>query len=416
MILRNALCCDADGVRLRDVEIEGGRIRRLSEPAAGEGEDLGGAWLLPGFVVGHHHLYSALACGMPLLPTVPSSFTEMLEQVWWRLDRALDLEAVEVSARVGGLAALRAGATTLVDHHASPSAIAGSLEAVDRGLDPLGLRRVLCYEVTDRHGREGAREGLRAHEALLKERNEQRAVLVGMHAALSCSDETVRACAALARAAGVGVHVHVAEAVDDCVAGSPLRRLDRLGALPEGSLVAHGVHLDDEDLRLVADRGLWLAHQPRSNMNNAVGRARLSRFPERTVLGTDGIGGDMLAELQAGYFRSQEAGDGWGPARWAALVAQTATMAGTMLGLPLGRIAPGAAADLCVLDPAPGPPLLAENLAAALVFRLSSQQVRHVMVGGSWRLRDRMPVGLDVPALDAEARRVAVAVWGRMGG
>ena len=149
-------------------------------------------------------------------------------------------------------------------------------------------------------------------------------------------------------------------------------------------------------------------------MNNAVGRAPLPYFPVRTALGTDGIGADMLAELQAGAFRSQEAGDGWSPADWARALTAGARLASDALRVRLGRLAPGYAADLVVLDPVPGPPLSAENLPAALIFRFSAAMVRHVMVDGVWRLRDRDPVGLDLCALDSRAQGAALEVWGRM--
>jgi cytosine/adenosine deaminase-related metal-dependent hydrolase len=135
----------------------------------------------------------------------------------------------------------------------------------------------------------------------------------------------------------------------------------------------------------------------------------------RTALGTDGIGADMLAELQAGAFRSQEAGDGWSPADWAKALAAGSRLASDALGVRLGRIAPGYAADLVVLDAVPGPPLSAENLPAALIFRFSAAMVRHVMVDGAWRLRDRDPVGVDLGELDRRAQAAAIGVWGRMG-
>jgi cytosine/adenosine deaminase-related metal-dependent hydrolase len=159
---------------------------------------------------------------------------------------------------------------------------------------------------------------------------------------------------------------------------------------------------------------VWLTHQPRSNMNNAVGYAPLAGFPARTALGTDGIGADLFSELQAGYFRSQEGHVGWGPARWAEVLAAGARLAAEQLGVSLGRVAPGFAADLVVLDPVPGPPLLADNLASALIFRFGAGMVRDVMVAGEWRLRDRMPVGVDVAELDRRAGETARAVWGRM--
>ncbi len=413
MILADALCLDPDRVHRADVRVEGGVITEVGGQLEGADRvDLAGRWLLPGLVCAHHHLYSALATGMPFLPEVPRSFTHMLELVWWRLDRALDLDSIEVSALVGGVDALRRGVTTIIDHHASPNAIEGSLGVLDDALGRLGLRRVLAYEVTDRNGPDGARAGLRETERqLARGAGPMSATMVGAHAAITLSDATARACADLARAAGVGLHVHVAEAVDDRGA---VRRLLALDALPPGSILAHGVHLGDDELHHARDAGAWFTHQPRSNMNNAVGYAPLARMGDRVALGTDGIGADMLAELQAGYFRSQEGAVGWGPGRWMQALDAGQSLAGQKLGVTLGRIAPGHAADLVVLDPAPGPPLAVENLAAALVFRFGSHLVRDVMIAGEWRLRDRQVVGVDLAALDGRAQVAARAVWERM--
>ena len=424
VLLQGALTLQLSPPRVErlDVRVEDGRIAgtgpALTARPGDQIEDLAGFWLMPGMVCAHTHLYSALSCGMPMPAREPASFAHMLAEVWWRLDRALDLDAVEVSALVGGVAALRAGVTTVVDHHASPDAIDGSLEVIDGALDRIGLRRLLCYEVTDRGGPARAQAGLDAHRALLAAGSEggTRAVLVGGHANFTLSDATLRAMGALAREAGVGLHIHVAEARDDeARAGEPLvARLQRLDALPPGSVLAHCVHLSHEELQRVADAGAWVTHQPRSNMNNAVGYANLASFGARTALGTDGIGADMLAELQAGWFRSREGGVGWSPARWMEALAAGATLAGDALGTPLGTIEAGAAADLVALDPVPGPPLDAASLPAALIFRLSSAAVRHVMVGGRWRLWNRAPTGLDAAALDDRARLAARDLWARM--
>lgn len=415
MILRNALLLELDpwSVRHGDLCIDGGQI---VAHASGPVVDLRGAWVMPGLVNAHHHLYSALACGMPLLPMTPSSFTQMLQQVWWRLDLAHDLHSIEVSAEVGGLAALRAGVTTIIDHHASPRAIQGSLERIDAALARVGQRRILAYEVTDRHGPDGARAGLRAHEALLADRGPMRGVLVGMHASMTLGEDSIRDCVALANAAGTGLHVHLAEAVDDLCNGAPVPRFAALGALLEGSIFAHGVHLQSTDAWELQSSGVWLSHQARSNMNNAVGHAALPFFPQQTALGTDGIGSDMLAELQAAVFRAQEVPGSWALPRLVEALAHGARLASRQLGVPLGRLQPGHMADLVVLDACPGPPLTQDNLAAALVFRFSSAQVRHVMVDGAWRLWDRMPTGLDPQELDQRAQAAARALWARMPG
>ena len=260
----------------------------------------------PGLVCGHHHLYSALARGMPAPPHQPTGFPEILQQVWWRLDAALDLEMLRWSALLGATEALMAGTTAVIDHHESPNAIDGSLSVIADACAEVGVRVDVAYGVTDRWddaGRlraegwpppamtNGARQGLAENERFLRAGGRGR---VGIHAAFTCSDETLMAAAGLAADLGVGVHVHVAEGEIDAAAGARLERLAR-----DDWLLVHCVHLD---------RPLpgTVAHNPRSNMNNAVGYARPAARDNPVVLGTDGIGADMLEEVRLAYVRLRE--------------------------------------------------------------------------------------------------------------
>ncbi|CAB4564606.1 MAG: amidohydrolase family protein [Actinobacteria bacterium] len=240
----------------------------------------------PGLVCGHHHLYSALARGMPAPPRQPTDFRSILEQIWWRLDTALDLEMLRWSAMLGAVEALQSGTTAIVDHHESPNAIEGSLDVIAEACAEVGVRVSCAYGVTDRHGPDGARRGLEENERFLRAGGRG---MVGVHAAFTCDDSTLEAAADLARRHGVGVHVHVAEGVDDVDAGA---RLERLAA--DDWLIVHCVHLD---------RPLpgTIAHNPRSNMNNSVGYAQPTRWSNPVVLGTDGIGADMLEEVRLAY-------------------------------------------------------------------------------------------------------------------
>jgi cytosine/adenosine deaminase-related metal-dependent hydrolase len=420
-LLKGALLVHLDPPKVErgDVRTAGTKIVEVGPdlaPLAGEKVvDLADKWLMPGLTCAHHHLYSALAAGMPLPSEAPANFTEMLEGVWWKLDRALDADGVEVSGLVGGVGALRAGVTTVIDHHASPSFIEGSLETLDGALDRVGLRRVLCYEVTDRNGLDGAKAGLEAHAGLLGAGSAggTRAVMIGAHANFTVSDATLQACGAMAKEAGVGLHIHVAEAADDEQAvGEPLvARMERLGALQPGSILAHCVHLGGDELKRIEDAGAWVTHQPRSNMNNGVGYAPVASFGPNTALGTDGIGADMFTELQTGWFRGSEGGVGWFPDRWLQALTAGSRLAGDKLGVRIGVIEPGAEADLVVLDALPGPPLLTENLPAACIFRLTSSAVRNVMVAGKWRLMDRMPTRVNARELDSRAQPAAVKLW-----
>jgi cytosine/adenosine deaminase-related metal-dependent hydrolase len=242
----------------------------------------------PGLVCAHHHLYSALARGMPAPPATPRDFGEILELIWWRLDTALDLEMIRWSAMLGALEALENGTTAVVDHHESPNAIEGSLDVIGEACAEVGVRSVLAYGVTDRHGPDGTRRGLEENERFLRAGGRG---LVGIHAAFTCSDETLRGAADLAADLGVGVHVHVCEGVGDRDAP---RRLD--GLTRDDWLLAHAVHLPTDH----ALRGTIL-HNPASNLNNAVGYADPARFANPVALGTDGIGGNVLEAFRLAY-------------------------------------------------------------------------------------------------------------------
>jgi putative selenium metabolism protein SsnA len=407
-----------------DLWIEG---TRLAEPGHGLRLDCAGVLVAPGNVCAHTHLYSALARGMPYALEPPASFLQILQRVWWRLDRALDEESVRASALAGGLEALLAGTTTLVDHHASPNAIDGSLDVIAEALGSLGVRSVLCYETSDRDGDERARAGLEENrrflERIRRERPPLARGLVGAHASFTLSDETLAACAGAAREFRTGLHVHAAEdAVDerDAEARAGVRVAGRLfdaGALDESTLLAHGVHLDDDEIELVRSAGASLAHNARSNMNNAIGRARVGELGPRVALGTDGIGADMFEESRTAYFRLREDEPGAGADWPLARLAEGARLAGRVFGEPLlGTLAPGAPADLVVLDYVPPAPLRESSLAGHWVFGLSSRWVRDVMVAGEWVVRDRRLATADQERLAAEACAAADRLWHRLDG
>ena len=390
----------ADG----DLWVEDGRI---AEPGRGTRVDCSGRLVVPGNVCAHTHLYSALARGMPYRLEPPRAFLQILQRVWWRLDRALDERSVRASALAGGMEALLSGTTTLVDHHASPNAIDGSLDVIADALASLGVRSILCYETSDRDGPERARAGVEENRRFLRTSRPLARGMVGAHAGFTLSDETLLACAE----AGP-LHVHAAE---DGVDLGAVERLARLGVLDEWTLLAHGIHVDDDEIDAFRSSGASLAHNARSNMNNAVGRARVLELGERVALGTDGIGGDMFEESRAAWFRLRE-DDLDAPADWPlCTLAEGARLAGRVFGEPLlGTLAPGAPADLVVLDYAAPTPLDASTLAGHWIFGLASRHVRDVMVAGAWVVRDRRLALLDDEALAADARREAERLWRRL--
>ncbi len=246
------------------------------------------AAVTPGLVCSHHHLYSELARGMPAPPKVAANFQEILEQVWWRLDAALDLEMLEWSAKLGALEALEAGTTAIIDHNETPNAIEGSLSVIADACQEVGVRVVTGYGVTDRHGAEGARRGLEENRRFMEEGGR---CLVGVHAAFTCSDESLQGAAALADEYDVGVHIHVAEGPGDVDAPERLA-----GLTNDRWLLSHCVYLPtDHDLKGT------ILHNPRSNLNNGVGYADPARFSNPVALGTDGIGANMIESFRLAY-------------------------------------------------------------------------------------------------------------------
>jgi putative selenium metabolism protein SsnA len=408
-----------------DLLIDGGRV--VPDAPGATVLDCTGCLVVPGNVCAHTHLYSALARGMPLRAALPppTSFLQILQRVWWRLDRALTEEAIRASALVGGMEALRSGTTTVFDHHASPNAVDGSLDVIAEALESLGLRSVLAYEVTDRDGPERAAAGLAENARFLRGAARRRLTrgMVGAHASFTLSEERLAACAELAESSATGVHVHVAEGrVDqaDCEArfGMPVvERLAEAGVMREGSLLAHCVHLHPSEIGQIVASGADVAHNPRSNMHNGVGRAPVEAMGDRVALGTDGIGADLFAEMGAAYWRAREE-DVLLPPAWAAeRLAMGSAVAGRAFGEPaFGTLEPGAPADVLVLDYASPAPLDAGSAPGHWLFGLGSRHVRDVVVDGELVVADRRLVLADQDRIAADAAEVARGLWSRLEG
>jgi len=414
-----------DPVRVEraDVLVRGSRVDAVGAVDATEAEriDCSACLVIPGNVCAHHHLYSALARGMPYRLEPPESFVQVLQRIWWRLDRALDEDGVWLSAWSGGADALLAGTTTIVDHHASPNAIAGSLDRIADALGGLGVRSVLCYEVTDRDGPERAEAGVEENLRFCKGGFPLAMGMVGAHASFTLSDATLAACAEVARDADVGVHVHVAEdAADERDAMTRfdrrvVQRLAEAGALGPRSLLAHCVHVDEREIATIRETGTWVVHNPRSNMNNRVGRAPVGELGPDLALGTDGIDGDLFAESRTAFWRAREAdasvGAGWILERMAA----SGRFAAAAFEEPLlGRVQVGAPADLVVLEYDPPTPVDAGSLAGHWAFGLSARHVRDVLVNGEVAVRERRLTRADEAGLRARSRDAAETLWRRV--
>jgi putative selenium metabolism protein SsnA len=425
MLLEGATVATLDPplVERADLRVEGDRIvERGASLAARPGEeavDLSGVVVLPGLVNAHTHLYSALARGMPAPRVPPRNFVEILQRIWWRLDRALDPESVYLSGLVGAIEAALSGTTLLIDHHSSPSFIRGSLATLQRGLEEVGLRSALCYEVTDRNGPEGRDLGLEENEAFQSTRSPLTRGMIGGHASFTLSPESLERLRALAERTGGAFHVHVAEDkadLEDCRARygvGLVQRFDAHSLLAARTLLAHCVHLTEAEVAEAHVRGCWIAHNPRSNMNNAVGHAPTAAL-RRAALGTDGMDGDMLAETRAAYLKMRDAGRGEAFPAALELLAGGHRLAAALFGLPFGKLDAGAPADLVVLDYSPPTPLHTDNLGGHLLFGVDRSHVRSVMVAGRFVVRDRRVTGVDAKAAFARARAAAPELWRRM--
>ncbi len=381
--------------------------------------DLHGRLLMPALINCHTHLYSALARGLRLPGPPPADFPAILKKVWWRLDRALNEEDVYYSAMVGLIDSAKCGVATVIDHHSSPNACAGSLDRIERAFHEVGLRGATCYEVSDRNGKQGAREAIRENVRFLERvpPGAQVGGMFGLHASFTLSDGTLRECVEANQSLGAGFHAHVAE--DRCDQGA-VRRLCELGVLDRKALAAHCVHVTAAERSMLGRRRVNVAHNPQSNCNNAVGIANLPalcRAGACVGLGSDGCTPRVWDEFKAAYhlqkLRARDPRVG-GDDALAAAFRNSREIVKKIWGVPVGCIASGAKADLLVLDYLPPSPLESTNLLGHLLFGISNAPVDALMVGGRWVVRDGHCVTVDERQVAECAAAHAKALWERL--
>ena len=394
--------------------------------------DADGQYVFPGNICAHTHFYGAFARGMAIPGSPPKDFPEILAKLWWPLDKSLTLEDVRASALVMLVDAIRNGTTTLIDHHASPNAIQGSLDVIAEAIDESGLRGVLCYEVTDRDGVDQSKAGIEENVRFIERVNRENiaggrvGATFGLHASLTLSEATLEVCRQAAPAE-VGFHIHVAEHEADeydSIAKSGMRVVDRLHRqqiLGPRSIVAHAIHVDAREVDLMAQSGTWVTHQPRSNMNNGVGVSEVESMMRAGVgicLGTDGFPHEMWEEWKMTYLLQKV----WhrDPRRMSAVdvaimaVYNNASLANQFLsGPPIGVIQPGASADLIFVDYHPHTPVTVDNLPWHIVFGIQERMVTTTIVDGKVLMQDRHMLSLDEEAITAHARELAPGVWER---
>jgi putative selenium metabolism protein SsnA len=391
--------------------------------------DAQGRVIMPGLINTHTHLYSAFARGMALKDAAPGNFTQILERLWWRLDKVLTLDDVYWSAMVGIVDCIRNGVTTIFDHHSSPGAVTGSLFRIAEAARRTGIRACLCYEVSDRDGAEVATKGIEENRVFLQHCRQSAdgrlRGLFGLHASFTLSDKTLSNCRQVAADFDAGFHVHTAEALSDvvqCLREHGMRVVERwsqLGILGSRTLAAHCVHVDEREIDLLRESKTNVVHNPESNMNNAVGCApvlEMMRCGVRVGLGTDGYTADMFESMKAAsLLQKHHSGDpraGWAEPP-AMLFRENCVIATESFDHPVGKLVPGAHADIVLVDYDPSTPFDAANLNGHILFGFTGGAVATTIIAGEIVMEDRKLLAIDEREVMAEARASAAELWRR---
>ncbi len=386
--------------------------------------DLNGKTVLPGMINAHAHLYSALAVGMPFPKGNPTNFTEVLEQVWWILDLALDKNSTRASYESGLIDHLRHGITTVIDHHSSQSFINGSLQLLAETAEKLGINISGAFEMTDRNGETTFQESLNENISFHRFFDQSNTIrpLIGLHASFTLSDESLQAISdALKVESRWGIHIHTAEDEADQLDAvnrgykSTLDRLNHFGLLNENSLVIHGIHFVKEDLKIAEETGAMLVHNPSSNANNRVGMT-----PNKTIhqlksgLGTDGMQGSMLSEAKEGtLIRSGHLAGGEASVNYAELLFKNnPEIASKLFGRKIGKLDSGYAADLAIFDYSPRTEFSDDNWIGHTLFGMESPS--DVMTNGIFRIRNNEFIGIDEKGLLKNAEKQSQQLWQKM--
>lgn len=393
--------------------------------------DARGGVIMPGLINVHEHIYSAMARGLSVKGYAPRGFLDILEGMWWNIDRHLTLEQTRLSAQVTMAECVKNGVTTIFDHHASYFHIPDSLFALEEAGHETGIRRCLCYEVSDRDGADKAREAVLENERFLRyaqaDRSGMTAAMMGLHASFTLSDETL-AFAAEHKSDGAGYHIHVAEGAYDlehCQRTYGMRLVERLharGILGPRTLAAHCIYINEEEMDLLRETDTMVVHNPESNMGNACGcppTMALCHKGVLTGLGTDGYTHDMLESYKAAnllhkhHLRDPNAAWGEVPEM---LFSNNAKIAARYFDIPLGALKPGYGADVIVTDYIPITPMDAANCNSHILFGMCGRSVIHTVCAGRILMRDRQLTFCDEEALCAHARESARQLWTSING
>ncbi len=412
-----------DGEKITAVGDSASLKKRFPEA---EAVDCNGKMILPGFICTHHHFYSTMARGMAIPGEPASNFVEILERLWWKVDKALSEEDITLSAEIPLIECIRNGTTTIIDHHASPGFRDCSLDLIETAVRQAGLRASLCYEVSDRNEPGG---GIAENQRFIRKIGKgdgQIAAMMGLHASFTLSDATLEKCVGIARDAGVGCHIHVAEDLADRQDSIQkykmpvVKRLEKMGVSGERSIFVHCVHIDEAEMDIIASTKTSVVHNPESNMNNAVGVTRLFELLKRGILvglGTDGMGSDMLAQMRCAYLLHRLANKDPRVAFLEApqlLLQNNAAICRTQFGLQLGELAAGLPADMAIIDYQPPTPLSEANFLGHLIFGLVDATVDTTVCRGKILMKGKQILSMDEERIAARSRELAPKMWKRL--
>lgn len=388
--------------------------------------DAKGKVIMPGFINAHSHIYSAFARGLNMPGSAPAYFLEILQKMWWRMDSVLSLEDVYYSALFTYIESIKNGVTTVVDHHASYGAVKGSLSEIEKAAKKLGIRTCLCYEISDRSGREKMEQAVEENMTFIEhaeaENSDMLKGLVGLHAAFTLSDETLDFIKKENKL-GAGYHVHIAEGAYDQefsqqhYGKSVVKRLYEQGILGEDTLAGHCIHIDAEDRKLLKETKTKIVHNPASNMNNAVGYLDILKLLDEGLLvglGTDGYTNDMLESLKVANILQKHghgrADRGFNEATWC-LFRNNSLLAEKLFKKPIGSLKKGAKADLIIIDYKPYTPMTKDNLNGHIMFGMQGSLTSDVMINGRWVMREKMIQGIDEEAIRCMCNKQASVFW-----
>lgn len=439
--IKNAciITCDEDVIipdgylKIKDNLIESvGKMSALKD-GADKAFDAGGRVVMPGFINPHMHLYSQFARGIKVPKMV--SFLEILESFWWKLDKTLKEEDVYLSGLIGLIEAIKSGVTTVIDHHASYGSIKGSLMGLSEAFSQTNMRGALCYEVSDRNGEKDCGKAIDENVSFLEEVAEKCVShnyllrgMFGLHASFTLSPATLKKVIHANEKFGAPYHIHVAEGFEDAedsksrFNSSVVRRLHDEGILTEGSIAAHCVHVNDTDIDILKKSGVFVIHNPVSNMNNAVGRAPYLKMMAAGIpvgIGTDGMSAGIAQDCWVANVAHKEAASnpqaGWNEVKKSTLIVNPA-IATHLFGHQIGKIKPGAVADIIVAEYTPYTSIDSSNYWGHVLFGVANSKIHSTVVNGKVLMENHRLIGIDEVRIINEARKLSAAMWKRFNG